>query len=135
MRHRKHPATDARPSQRAWLKLVQNLLHLGVLLGGALGLPQAVASATATALQDTQTRGEVTLAREGARVALAAAAEKDGGPDSSSTAHPTPATAAALVDLEAAEYAKPGNFVPRLRSKHRALPFQARAPPRKSRTS
>jgi hypothetical protein len=135
MRHRKHPATDARPSQRAWLKLVQNLLHLGVLLGGALGLPQAVASATATALQDTQTRGEVTLAREGARVALAAAAEKGGGPDSSPTPRPTSVIAAASFDLEAAAHATPRTFVSRLRAKHSAHAFQARAPPRKSRTS
>jgi hypothetical protein len=131
MRQHHHSTPGARASQRVWLKLVQTLLQLGVLLGGALGPPQAVASAAVTALQDAQQRGELTIARDGSRAALVNPADKRLPDSSPPPKHPAAAPALPLAQSQSPARTRPVGFAARLRSKHRTQPFQARAPPRK----
>lgn len=130
MRQHHHSTPGARASQHVWLKLVQTLLQLGVLLGGALGLPQAVASAAVTALQDAQQRGELTIARDGSRAALVNPADERLS-DSSPPKHPAAAPALPIPQSQSPARTRPLGFAARPRSKHRTQPFQARAPPRK----
>lgn len=131
MRQHDHASPSPRTPQRVWLKLVQTLLHLSVLLGGALGLPQTIASAAVAPLQDAQTRGELTLARDGSRAALVNADKRT--PDTSPPPDYPPAAAApSLADSVHTTRSKLVRFAPQLRSKPGVSPFQARAPPRKS---
>ena len=129
MRQRIYPTE--RVQRRTWLTLVHTLLHLGVLLGGALGLPQAVASATGAALQDAQARGELTVTREAVRPKLVAAGESR-APDPAPSAHLKAAAPAPSPHRDIAARAQPVAFPAPLRSKYGAHPFQARAPPRTS---
>lgn len=132
MRQHDYATPGARTPQHVWLKVVQTLLHLSVLLGGALGLPQSVAAAAVTALQDTQTRGELTLARDGGRIALVNEADQRTPDTSPPPKHPPAAAAPAVWESQSSLRSRPVGFAARHRSKHRALPFQARAPPRMS---
>jgi hypothetical protein len=117
--------------QLGWLKLFHALLHLGVLLGGAFGLPQAVAASNA-ALQDAQTRGELTLARESGRAAAVGSAKRSGGPDPASSKPNAFATAQTTALLPVAQGARSIDHVSLLHSHHASRAFQARAPPRTS---
>lgn len=132
MRQHAHANPGTRTSQRVWLKLVQTLLHLSVLLGGALGLPQAVASAALTPVQDAQSRGELVASRDAGRAALVNAVDKRTPDTSSPPEHPPAAAALSVAQSQASTRATSVRFVARLRSKPSAHPFQARAPPRKS---
>jgi hypothetical protein len=124
--------TGARTEQRSWLKVVQTLLQLGVLVGGGLGSVQAVASATVTPLQDTQTQGSPSLEREAVRLALADAPNKSGGPGNSPAKYPTPAGLARVTHSLAEPSAQSFGFILPLRAKRRLRAFRARAPPRPS---
>jgi hypothetical protein len=119
----------AHTPERTWLRCLRALVHLGVVLGGAIGLQQVGAPAAAAALNDGPAPAKTSLARDSARLPLADRGENDSDALESSSEPP------ALALRGPAQSASRATFVPsfhveRPESTRSAHAYEARAPPR-----